>query len=86
MNAPKFKKYVVGQSVRLANPARLTRKINGSQGVIRQPLPTDVAEVVAVESLVREGVAPTVTAEYVEDGKVIWNAEFSAEELEHVVG
>lgn len=77
------KKFIEGQSVRVATPKQLTRKVSGSQGVLRQPLATDVAEVVAV--VTPAGNAPQqVTAEYIEDGKVLWHADFSAEELELV--
>jgi hypothetical protein len=74
-------KFVEGQQVRVAKPKQLTRKISGSQGVLRQPLPGDVAE--AVEVINPAGEMPQqVVAEFVVDGKVIWRAEFTAEELE----
>lgn len=75
------RKFVEGQQVRVATPNRITRPISGSQGVLRQPLPTDVAEVVAVVN--PAGNAPQmVTAEFIEGGKVVWHADFTADELE----
>lgn len=75
------RKFAEGQQVRVAKPKLLTRRISGSQGVLRQPQPDDVAEVVAV--VTPAGNSPqVVTAEYVVDGKVVWRADFSADELE----
>lgn len=75
------KRFVEGQAVRVANPKQLTRKISGSQGVLRQPVATDVAEVVAVVNPAGNG-PQMVTAECIEGGKVVWHADFTADELE----
>lgn len=75
-----LRKFAEGQQVRLARPKRLTRPISGSKGVLRQPSAEDVAEVVGIVNSAAGG-QQLVTAEYVVDGKVIWHAEFLAEEL-----
>lgn len=74
------RKFAEGQQVRVAKPKQLTRRISGSQGVLRQPKPDDVAEVVEVVNPAGD-MPQQVTAEFVVDGKVIWNAEFTADEL-----
>lgn len=74
------RKFAEGQQVRVAKPKQLTRRISGSQGMLRQPQADDVAEVVAVAN--QAGNLPQqVTAEYVVDGKVVWHADFTADEL-----
>lgn len=73
-------KFNEGQTARVTALKQPTRKISGSEGVARQPRIGDVAEVVAA-TLASEG-AQVVTAELIEDGKIVWRAEFAADELE----
>ena len=71
-----------GQPIRVAQLKTLTRKISGSKGVIRQPAVGDEGEVVGVTRPLN--MPDVIEAEMVQDGKVIWRAEFAADEIEEL--
>ena len=76
----KSHQYYDGQQIRLKQLKTLTRKISGSQGAIRQPVTGDLGEVVGVTN--SQSMPPVIEAEMVENGKVVWRAEFAPDEVE----
>lgn len=75
------RKFVAGQAVKVVALKQLTRKFSGSQGVLRQPAVGDIGEVVQATNPADDSVAQVVEAEMIEAGKVVWHAQFSADEL-----
>ncbi len=80
-----LKKFVPGQAVRVVALKRVTRKISGSQGVLRQPVVGDEAEVLNVIAPAGESAPEMLTLQCInDDGKVVWHADFELDELEAV--
>jgi hypothetical protein len=76
------KKFIPGQAVKVVALKQITRKISGSQGVLRQPALGDHAEVIEATNPADPALVQMVTAELSDDGKVLWRADFAADELE----
>lgn len=78
-------RFAEGQTVRVKALKKLSRKISGTQGVLRQPAVGDEAEVVDATRPIDPAVPQVVTAAMIdEQGRLIWQADFEPDELERV--
>lgn len=70
-----------GDDVRVAHLNQAVRPVTGTDGVIRQPKVGDEGEVVAL----RPPESPThIAVDCIEEGRLVWSADFEPNELEKV--